>query len=272
MPELPEVEIICLGLREKILGDIILGAEHITKLKLRQEVPINISKKITNAKIVAIERRAKYIQIFLSNNLVILIHLGMSGKLLIKDSSYILQKHDHFVVKFNDKWLVFNDPRRFGLITLIEENNLKKHPIFAKLGMEPFDAKFTPKYLEGVFKNKQPIKLALMDNYKLVGVGNIYASESLFFSKISPTRASNSLEKKELIALHYNIKKILENSIKLGGSSLKDYAKVSGEKGYFQNFFYVYGREGKDCRNCGAKIIKIKQAGRASFYCADCQK
>ena len=273
MPELPEVETICQGLKSKILNQTITKVHHLTKFNLRQEIPVDIGQKITNSKIVDICRRAKYIQIFLDNNWVILIHLGMSGKILIKNSDYTYQKHDHLAIELpNDQQIVYNDPRRFGLITLAKKEELADHPLIKNLGIEPFDPKFTPAYLTKILQKKQPIKLTLMDNYHIVGIGNIYASESLFLSNISPLRPANSLNQKEIKLLHEKIIEVLQDSIKRGGSSLKDYASVSGEKGYFQNSFNVYAREGKDCKICNNPIIKIKQGGRASFYCDQCQK
>ncbi|MCT4635867.1 MAG: bifunctional DNA-formamidopyrimidine glycosylase/DNA-(apurinic or apyrimidinic site) lyase [Rickettsiales bacterium] len=273
MPELPEVETICQGLRNSVLNQTITEVYHLTKHKLRQEIPADIVQKISNTNIIDIVRRAKYIQIFLSNNQVLLVHLGMSGKVLIKKKDYIYQKHDHFsFILEGGIVVVYNDPRRFGLITLVKRDELENHILIRNLGIEPFDTNFTSGYLEKVLKRKQPIKLSLMDNKHIVGVGNIYASECLFLSKISPFRASNTLTSKEVKLLYSKIIEVLDLSIKKGGSSLKDYASVSGEKGYFQNSFNVYGREGEECRSCNSYIIKLKQGGRASFYCDKCQK
>jgi formamidopyrimidine-DNA glycosylase len=273
MPELPEIETICQGLREKILNKTILEAQLLTNHCLRQEIPINISEKIANGKIIAVYRRAKYVQIFLDNAWVILIHLGMSGKILIKEDDYIYQKHDHLSILFQDgQQLVYNDPRRFGLIALLKEKELTDSPLLKNLGIEPLSPEFTSQYLVNLLANKkQPIKLTLMDNSNVVGVGNIYACESLFFSKILPTRESASLKLAEVILLHKIIIQVLKEAIKQGGSSLKDYASVSGEKGYFQHSFKVYGRERQNCLVCNNVILKIKQAGRSSFYCPICQ-
>lgn len=272
MPELPEVETICQGLKEKTLKKVIVKVQLITKLNLRQAIPLSIEEKLNGCQIVEITRRAKYIQIFLDNSLVILIHLGMSGKVLIKNQNYIYQKHDHFAIHLNDgQQIVYNDPRRFGLIDLVAKEELPNSPLLKHLGIEPLEIQFTPEYLANIFRNKkQPIKLTIMDNVNIVGVGNIYASESLFLSKISPTRAANSLNFAEITLLHQMIIKVLKDAIKQGGSSLKDYASVSGEKGYFQHLFKVYGKE--KCYICQNPITKIKQAGRASFYCPVCQK
>lgn len=273
MPELPEVESICVGLRSIAIDKKIIQAKALTNLSLRQEIPQDIVTKVINTKIIKIERRAKYIQLFLDNEIVLIIHLGMSGKLLIKNKDYAYQKHDHFELCLeNNLRLIYNDPRRFGLILYAEKSKLENLAIFKNLGLEPLSFDFTSKKLESILhKKKQPIKLALMDNANIVGVGNIYAAESLFLSAISPLRLSSELNRDEISKLHQNIINVLKESIKAGGSTLKDYALVNGEKGYFQNSFYVYGRDKENCKICDNKIIRIIQAGRASFYCATCQ-
>jgi formamidopyrimidine-DNA glycosylase len=273
MPELPEVETICRELSSHILNKIISNAERLTNFNLRQAIPSNI-EDIIDAKITNITRRAKYIQIFLSNDLVLVIHLGMSGKILLKEQDYIAQKHDHFLISLNNKQtLIYHDPRRFGLIDIIKRTDLENHPLFKSLGIEPFSDEFTYLYLAKLLHSKkQPIKLTLMDNCNVVGVGNIYAAESLFLSRILPTRTSSSLNEAEIKLLHKNIIHVLDESIKKGGSTLKDYAKISGEKGYFQNSFNVYGKDKQPCLTCNSVILKIVQAGRSSFYCSNCQK
>jgi len=272
MPELPEVEVICQALKARVLNKVILKPLRLTDFDLRQPISKNIVEKLTNAKIIEIARRAKYIQIFLDNASILLIHLGMSGKLLIKERDYIYQKHDHLALQLEDgQQLVYNDPRRFGLISLIA--NDQQSPLFKNLGIEPLTPEFTTQYLAKLLeKKKQPIKLFLMDNINIVGVGNIYASESLFLSGILPNKMALSLSELEVNLLHNKIIEVLEAAIKQGGSSLKDYASIGGEKGYFQHLFKVYGREGKHCFVCNSIIAKIKQGGRASFYCPTCQK
>lgn len=274
MPELPEVESICISLKKLILHEEIIEAKILTEYSLRKEIPREIANEIIGCKIIKIERRAKYILIFLSNVKILIIHLGMSGKLLIKDSSYDFQKHDHYVfILKSGKQVVYNDPRRFGLLVFTEANNIMNLDIFKNLGVEPLSVDFTrAKLKELMFKVKKPIKLAIMDNKKIVGIGNIYASESLFLSKISPLRMANSLSNSEINLLHNNIIEVLKNSIKHGGSTLKDFKHVNGESGYFQNNFFVYGRENNNCKKCSNLIAKINQGGRSSFYCSNCQK
>lgn len=273
MPELPEVETICNELRSHVINKNIQDLNRLTVHNLRRPIPANI-KAVIGASIVNIVRRAKYIQVFLSNDFVLIMHLGMSGKILLKNLQYIPQKHDHLMFDFNDgKKLIYHDPRRFGLVDLIRKEELAEYPLFKNLGIEPFSEDFTSSYLADLFRDKKkPIKLAIMDNANIVGVGNIYASESLFLSKVSPIRVASSLTGEEIKLLHKNILYILDESIKKGGSTLKDYANVNGEKGYFQNSFKVYGRDKQPCAICDIPIEKITQGGRSSFYCQSCQK
>lgn len=274
MPELPEVETICIGLSNNILNKTISKVDLLTGLSLRKPIPENLHQKLVNLKIVNILRRSKYIQIFLEKEIVLLIHLGMSGKLLLKDSNYTLQKHDHLQLILSDQqYLIYNDPRRFGLIELINANALTTHPLLASLGIEPLSKEFSQNKLQEVLAGKKSsIKQTLMNNKFIVGIGNIYASESLYKTAVSPLRASESLNLNEINLLHKNIVEVLNKAISSGGSSLRDYENISGEKGFFQNTFNVYGRNGLDCLKCSTKIVKITQAGRSSFYCPSCQK
>jgi formamidopyrimidine-DNA glycosylase len=274
MPELPEIETICQALKANILNKVIIKTNRLTEFNLRKAIPKDISQKLSNRKIIDITRRAKYIQISLDNSLILLIHLGMSGKFLIKDKDYSYQKHDHLSLILDDEQkLIYNDPRRFGLIEILDSNQLENSPFLKHLGIEPFSVEFTSQYLGKILSNKkQPIKLTIMDNINIVGVGNIYAAESLFLSGVKPDRPSSSLEKQEITLLHSKILQVLEEAIKQGGSTLKDYASANGDQGYFQHSFKVYGRDGKDCIVCKEIIQKIKQGGRASFYCPKCQK
>lgn len=274
MPELPEVESICIGLQGLIKNKKIKTAQFLTPHRLRQEIPKSIVKNVNNQEIIDIKRRAKYIQIELANDIIVIVHLGMSGKFLLKDPPYIFQKHDHFVFILETKEkLVYNDPRRFGLITYCKKEDLEKFKLFENLGLEPLSEKFAiPPLEEILLKSKKPIKLTLMDNKNIVGIGNIYACECLFLSKINPFRIANSISKKETELLYANIIKVLKEAIKAGGSTLKDFAHVNGESGYFQNNFFVYGRGNDNCKKCGNLIVKINQGGRSSFYCSHCQK
>lgn len=272
MPELPEVETVCKGLEQHIIGKKIISVKTSNK-NLRLAFPDFTD--LVNTKIVAITRRARYILIKTDNRKILLIHLGMSGKVLFKDKfSENPDKHDHFIMKFqNGSYLIYNDPRRFGLVDLVDEKKINEHKMIRNLGPEPLSDEFNEKYLGEQLKSKKiNIKTAMMDNSIVVGVGNIYINESLFESGILPTREAKSLNQKELKTLISNIKKILQKAIKLGGSTLRDYLKANGDVGGFQFNFKVYGRANGECLKCSGKIKKIQQNGRSSFYCSHCQK
>ncbi len=275
MPELPEVETIKTSL---INANIING--KITEIfrsqyKLRTASTLDL-KELTNLTIKKISRRARYLMIELDNQTSLIIHLGMSGRLLLKTTSPTT-KHDHFALKINyqndEKWLIFNDPRRFGLIDLIDNQNIKQHQLLAKLGPEPLSADFNHQYLANKLANKNiNIKTSLMDNQIVVGVGNIYANESLFLSKILPLRSSKSINDAEIKNLVKSIKFILNQAIENKGSSINDYVDADGNIGNFQNNFKVYGRMNQNCIKCSNKIEKVIQNGRSSFFCQKCQK
>jgi len=273
MPELPEVETICASLEENIIGKKI--ADIFTSDKnLRLPFPENFQNQLKNQQILSVKRRARYILVNISKDLTMLIHLGMSGKLIYHDKlPKNSAKHDHCRINFNDKTcLIYNDPRRFGLIDLVEQQKINHHQMMKNLGPEPLSDEFNAKYLESALKNKKiNIKTAMMDNKIVVGVGNIYINESLFESNISPLKPAQNLKLNELEILVKNIKKILKKAIKQGGSTLRDYVKLNGDIGGFQFDFKVYGRDNEKCSNCEDVIIRIKQNGRSSFYCPYCQ-
>jgi formamidopyrimidine-DNA glycosylase len=211
----------------------------------------------------------------ISDKNILLVHLGMSGKLLFhQEMPEELAKHDHFIVYFDDNsGLIYNDTRRFGLVDLVKEDKIELHPMIKNLGPEPLSEKFDATYLGDKLKGKKMnIKTLMMDNSIVVGVGNIYINESLFESKISPLRSAQNLTKRELEILIKNIKSILQNAINKGGSTLRDYVQLNGDVGAFQFDFKVYGREGKSCVVCDGPLKRIKQNGRSSFYCEACQK
>ena len=298
MPELPEVETVCRGLSENILGLNVSSVEVYAE-KLRDFIPADLNKKILNHTITKIERKAKYILVHLTANAnfksqVLIIHLGMSGRLTIQNEVYQRKKHDHVILKLNgllsgtvaerassrlrktndhSLLLVFNDARRFGVITLTDLENLSQHKLFRKLGLEPLSKEFTVAKLKALFKNRNKnIKNTLMDASLIVGIGNIYASEALFRSGIHPERTASSLSDKDVKKLHEQIIITLEDAIRAGGSTLKDFSKANGESGYFQYQFKVYAREGLPCFICKTLIRRIVQGGRSSFFCSKCQK
>lgn len=273
MPELPEVETVKRGL-ETALTQAVISGVTLKRSNLRTPFPKDFAKKLSGRKITAIKRRAKYLLFYFDNDLVLIAHLGMTGRFSVhKSDNNELSTHDHVVFDFADgRQLIYNDPRRFGLMELCSRHELEQHKLFAHLAPEPLEEKFTPAYLQkSLSKRESPIKPTIMDQKIVVGVGNIYANEALFMAGISPLKPANAISKKipELISCIHNV---LNDAIKAGGSTLKDFAHVSGESGYFQHSFHVYGKGGKACSKCESAIISIRQAGRATFYCPKCQK
>ena len=274
MPELPEVETVCRGLAKSLLGKRIVAVEQHRK-DLRTALPQNLTERLRAQRVTGISRRAKYIQIFLDNGDVLLLHLGMSGRLLITPKAVKAEKHDHLVFHFDDQTCVrFNDPRRFGGCDLVTAVELPQHKWLQHLGIEPLGKELTPAWLKEKFKGRTvSIKTALMDQRLVVGIGNIYAAEALFYAGISPKRRAGACRPEQLAKLVAAIRKVLKAAIEAGGSSLRDYRQTNGELGYFQHSFAVYGREGKACPGCTCDIAKtggiqcITQGGRSTFYC-----
>lgn len=275
LPELPEVETVCKGLSKALPGHTIA---HIQKNRADLRIPFPAGlKRLKGHKITAIERRAKYILIHLKSGQTMIIHLGMSGKLVIhpRQKRYSPEKHDHMVIKLdNGTVIVFNDPRRFGLVDIAETKNLAQHRFFSHLGPEPFDKQFNAAYLAAKLKGKKiAVKLAIMDQKLVVGVGNIYAAEALFDARIDPRLPAKDLKPAAAAKLVRSIRKILKTAIKAGGSSLRDYVRTDGELGYFQHHWAVYDKKGQKCKGCTCNIQKtggvqrITQGGRSTFYC-----
>ena len=275
MPELPEVQTVVNGIKSKITKHKILRFKKYIS-KLRYPIQKNLSSKVESSTVITVFRRAKYIIINLSNNRSLVIHLGMSGRIIIVKDNKKKFKHTHFSILFNKNLVIlFIDPRRFGYIFVTETASLEKHRFFVNLGVEPLIRQFNDRYLLNVTKNKKsPIKNIIMNQKYIVGVGNIYASEALFMSGIHPSRLGKDITKRDCEKLVRAIKSVLKKSIKLGGSSINDHTMVSGKMGYFQNKLYVYGREGSKCvkRSCQSPIIRIVISQRSSFYCSECQK
>lgn len=273
MPELPEVENLVRQLKSSIQDNVICSAMVLSPT-LRQPISGDLSKNTTNAKINEIRRRAKYIIIDLDNDYSLVIHLGMTGRINIIKGSYKEQKHDHIIMQLSDDVkMLYNDPRRFGLVLLVSTIDLAQHQLFNHLGLEPLTEEFDSNYLLSNLKNKKSsIKNALMNNQIIVGVGNIYASEALFLAHIRPNRLSNSISKNEAELLVNAIKKILQQAIDSGGSSIRDFVSIDNNKGGFQKLFKIYGKKGQPCVICGSVIEKIIQAGRSSFFCPECQR
>lgn len=275
MPELPEVETITRGV-EQWLSEASISSVDVYQPKLRQVVPSHLTTLLPGKRITSVRRRAKYLCAELDSETVLVVHFGMSGKLVCvaPNEPFERQKHDHVVIHFTDKsQLVYRDPRRFGLLTLVESAEINTHPLFCKLGPEPLGNEFNGHYLhEKLLHRKQSVKQAIMDAAVVVGVGNIYASEALFRSGIDPRRPSYELSEVECERLASNIRTVLTEAIEAGGSTLRDFAATSGESGYFQHRFQVYGREDKPCVQCNTPIQRLVLGQRSSFYCPQCQQ
>jgi len=273
MPELPEVETVCRGLANTLIGRKFVRVQNFRE-NLRFPFPRDFAKNLEGREVRNISRRAKYILISLDNNTTLIVHLGMSGRMVAHNSlRNQMDKHDHVIFQTdNGKEIVFNDPRRFGMMDIVNSNDVAAHKVIKDLGIEPLEDAFNGAALHGLLKNrKMPVKLAIMNANLVVGVGNIYACESLFRAGILPTRASNEISPAECNKLAKDIKIVLLDAIKAGGSTLKDYVASSGEAGYFQHNFKVYGRENQPCGVCGNDIKRIVQGGRSTFFCSTCQ-
>lgn len=273
MPELPEVETVCRGLELSLAGDRVTRV-MLRRKGLRTEFPKDFEEKVTGSVWKQVTRRAKYIVVELDNGHTILAHLGMSGRMIVHHAApNRFETHDHAVFYFaSGKMLMFNDARRFGVLTLVPTQQLNQHPLLRNLGVEPLEKEFSAAYLKTMLAARSaPIKTALMDQRVVVGVGNIYAAEALFLAGISPlSPARNSAP--HAAAIIRAVQKVLKAAIASGGSTLRDYVRSSGEAGYFQHTFNVYGREGKPCVTCRTPIIRITQSGRSTFYCGKCQR
>ena len=270
MPELPEVETVCRVLSKNIIGLTIKKVKVINK-NLRYPLSYRIEKKIIQSKIKSIIRRGKYGLIILSNRNVIIFHLGMTGKFKIDLRVYKKTKHDHLVLEFNNNLkLIYNDVRKFGYIELAE----KPFDIFnlKNLGYEPSMVRNFHDILFAKIKSrKASIKDILLDQSFVCGVGNIYASEILYRAKISPFKKGIKFDKNEFVVLMKALQGIIEEAIKKGGSSIKDYIGPQDELGYFQTQFQVYDRERLPCYYCKSLITRVKQSGRSTFLCIKCQ-
>lgn len=270
MPELPEVETTRRGIASHIEGAIV-SKVIVRQARLRWPIPADLAQILEGRKILSVSRRAKYL-LFSFEHGTLLIHLGMSGNLRVLTEAFPAEKHDHFdLVLANGKRLRYRDPRRFGACLWQALEN-GPHPLLLKLGPEPLSEQFNTDHLLSANSNRKiAIKLAIMDNHTVVGVGNIYAAESLFRAKINPSRAANSLSSLETTQLVVAIKATLGDAIIAGGSTLRDYVDSDGKAGYFQLSAFVYGRAGMSCRLCGGEIKQIRQGQRSTFYCPHCQ-
>ncbi|MCF6273493.1 MAG: bifunctional DNA-formamidopyrimidine glycosylase/DNA-(apurinic or apyrimidinic site) lyase [Rhodobacteraceae bacterium] len=275
MPELPEVETVMQGLLPVMAGQRITNA-NIRRAGLRWPFPERFAERLKGTRVEGMQRRAKYILMALDSGESLLVHLGMSGKVTIDESGGLPPgKHDHVVLDMeNGVRILFNDPRRFGSLDLLDSTTPDAHKLLKSLGPEPLGNHFNTTYLAQRLKNRKlPIKSALLDQKIIAGLGNIYVCEALWRAGVAPQSSSTALNPAQLAALTTHIRAVLEEAIIAGGSSLKDYRQANGELGYFQHSFAVYGREGQPCRTqgCTGIIARITQAGRSSFYCPTCQ-
>lgn len=289
MPELPEVETVRLGLAPVLEGHRLTRVET-RRRDLRRPFPKNFAKRLTGRRVEALRRRAKYLLAELDGGETLVIHLGMSGRMAVYSGAgvqhlgqYVYDsapegagsgKHDHVVFETDaPARIVFTDPRRFGLMTLLPTATLDEDALFDGLGVEPLSNHFHADYLAAALKGKKtPLKSALLDQRLIAGIGNIYACEALFRAHLSPKHLAGKVRSADVPLLAEAIKSVLTEAIAAGGSSLRDYRKANGDLGNFQHRFKVYDREGEPCPTCGKPVKRIVQAGRSSFYCAVCQK
>lgn len=269
MPELPEVETTRRGLEPHVIGRRIV-AVMVREPRLRWRVPEDLSAKVVGQRIIGTGRRAKYLLISLESG-TLLVHLGMSGKLRVLPAGKRRIAHDHYdLVLDSGSVLRFNDPRRFGSLHYTS-GDPRQHPLLARLAPEPFDPEFDADYMWRITRRRRAsIKQVLMNSRLVVGVGNIYASETLFRARIRPRRAAQSLSREEAERLAKEVRAVLSHAIKAGGTTLRDYVGADGEPGYFRQDLYVYAR--KECRACGTAIRQLTQQGRSSYYCPICQR
>ena len=266
MPELPEVETTKTSLLPLLDQKVI--SVQVNNSSLRWPIPEDVAT-LVGQKLIGLTRRSKYI-LAKFEHATMLWHLGMSGSFRLCDSDTPLRKHDHFIVQFVDIQLRYHDPRRFGCILWLNENTQIK--LIDTLGPEPLSDMFNADYLAEKFKNKNVgVKVAIMDNHIVVGVGNIYATESLFNLGIHPAQPASSLSRQQIEKFVIEIKRILKQAIDLGGSTLRDYTNASGENGYFQQTLLAYGRAGEMCVNCETTLQNLKLGQRASVFCPECQ-
>jgi formamidopyrimidine-DNA glycosylase len=271
MPELPEVETTRLGITPHVLGQRI-SAFVVRNSRLRWPVPDHLKVDLPGQKIVKIDRRGKYLLIFVSNG-CLLVHLGMSGSLRITSSTQAPLKHDHIDIVFDEGTIVrYSDPRRFGCMLWLEDSP-QDHPLLKSLGPEPLAAEFSGELLFKASRDRRtPVKSFIMDSHTVVGVGNIYANEALYMAGIRPDLAAGKIGLKRYIRLASCIKEILAQAISQGGTTLRDFVGGDGKPGYFKQSLSVYGRGGELCQRCKHTLREIRLGQRSTVFCAKCQR
>ncbi len=294
MPELPEVETVKRGLEPALVGRVFSRIE-LRRANLRFAFPVDYAATMQGSRILSLERRAKYILVHCDNGRSLIWHLGMTGRFtvvhpgggvfepgaLYHKTAKALGPHDHVVINLDDgTQVIYNDTRRFGFMDMVETSLRDRHKLLCNIGVEPLGNSFNAAHLAEKFSGKKaPLKAALLDQHVVAGLGNIYVSEALFRTGLSPLRKAETLARgkavdQRLEGLVRHIKNILTEAILAGGSTLQDFQNANGEKGEFQERFLVYDREGGTCMNaiCGKSIKRIVQSGRSTFYCSHCQR
>lgn len=275
MPELPEVETIRRGLAARLEGRRLVRVEA-RRPDLRIPLPPDLARRLEGCRVETVGRRAKYLLFRMEDGTALIAHLGMSGRMVILSPGdrAPLDAHDHVILETEDGDEVrFNDARRFGLMVLAAAGELDAHPLLANIGPEPLGNDFNGPALAAALAGKRtPIKAALLDQRVVAGIGNIYACEALHRAGISPRRLARTVQGGRAERLAGAVRAVLSAAIDAGGSSLRDYVQASGELGYFQQAWAVYGREGAPCPGCGRPVRRLVQSGRSTFYCAACQR
>jgi len=273
MPELPEVETVRRSLARRIVGRAVTGC---IVRETRFRTPIDraaLQVALRDRRVVGVERRSKYLLIALAGEDVLVLHLGMSGRLDLVRRGTSLLPHTHVQLELDGgDELRFSDPRRFGMLFVTSRASLPAHPRFADLGIEPFDRGFTADYLLGCARtSRRPVKNFLMDARVVVGVGNIYASEALHRARVRPSTSVRRLSPQRMRSVHAAVRAVLAAAVRAGGTTLQDFRDTDGHAGRFRVRLRVYDRDGEACRRCGRTIRRIVQAGRSTFYCPGCQ-
>ena len=283
MPELPEVETVRRGISPVLEGQTI-DSVQVNRPDLRWPFPERMVERLKGRRVTQVRRRSKYILVDLDSGETLLIHLGMSGRISVSNDPLGLfahnhpaaEKHDHVVIDMHSgARIIYNDPRRFGAMDLLDTATAAEHPLLRDIGPEPLGNGFNPEaFYTAIRTRNSPLKTALLDQKLVAGLGNIYVCEALFRAGIDPQRKAKNLSKARVEKLVPIFRDVLSEAIEAGGSTLKDYRKADGELGYFQHSFDVYGREGEACKTsgCDQLIRRIVQSGRSTFFCRQCQR